>query len=61
MRSAEIVHHVYRDDGRTRRCGHTRSDGEPCGLPRGNRAHDMPENRYQAEERRRLGEREDSE
>lgn len=63
MKSAvSVTYHPYRDDGRSNVCGHIRSDNEPCGLPRGNRTHTPPDmSRYQAEERRRIGEREDDE
>ena len=61
-RQLEIVHHVDLDDGRSKRCGYLRSDGEPCGLPETNRAHKVTDtSQREAEERRRLGEREEDE
>lgn len=58
-----VVYHPYKDDARTQRCAYTRAvDGEPCGLPSQNRTHQMPDvGRQTAEERRRLGEREEDE
>lgn len=56
----EVTFHPYRDDGRSNVCDHPRPDGEPCGLPQNNRTHQPPDfSRHQAEERRRLGEREE--
>lgn len=62
MKTVSVTYHPYADDGRSKVCGHLRGDGEPCGLPQTNRTHKAPDfSRHQAEERRRLGEREDSE
>lgn len=62
MSTTEVIYHPYDGDKRTGRCRRPRAvDKEPCGLPEINRVHKLSPDvgRNQAEDRRRLGERED--